>query len=185
MEQKIEDNADTNTEEYIELAANVRENLGWVKEKMEYHKDYMAKSIRLLREDMEDALEKCSTNRAENVEKKAIDMREEVQSVWDKYRDDVDGKYTDMVNRLQTELADQDAESMYGSMLSPVTTKRTSLFTKATTTFVMSMDAPWDHEETIFTTESVEGPTRSVASEAVRLRASPSWMPTPFQEVLY
>ena len=53
-----------------------------------------------------DALEKCSTNMAEKIEKKAIDVREEVQSNGVKYRDDLDGKNTDMVNRLQTQHAD-------------------------------------------------------------------------------
>ena len=101
VDQRIEDNADTNTEELDELPANVRDILGRVKEKMEHHKDDMAKSIRLLQEDMDNALEKCNTNMAEKIEKKAIDMREEVQSDWVKYRDDVDGKYSDMVNRLQ------------------------------------------------------------------------------------
>ena len=145
----------------------------------------MAKSIRLLREDMADALEKCNTNMAEKIQKKAIDMREEVQSDWVKYRVDVDGKYSDMVNCLQTELADRDAERMYGSMPTPSTTNRTSPFTKATTTFAMSMDALRDDEETIFATESHEGPSRSVASDAIRLQASPSWMPAPFREVPY
>ena len=112
-------------------------------------------------------------------------MREEVQSDCVRYRDDVDGKYSDMVNRLRTELADRDAEKMYGSMPTPATTKRTSPFTKATTTFAMSMEAPRDDEETIFATASVDRPSRSVASEAVRLPASPSWMRALFRAVLH
>ena len=82
LDQTIEDDADTNTEELHELAANVRDNLGRVKGKIEHHKDDMSKSIRLLREDMADDLEKCSTKMAEKIEKKAMDMREEVQSNW-------------------------------------------------------------------------------------------------------
>ena len=185
VDERIEDNTDTNTEEFDELAANVRDSLGRVKEKIEHHKDNMAKSIRLLREDMDDTLEKCNTNMGEKIEKKATHMHEEVQSDWVQYRDDVDGKYRDMVNRLQTGLADQEAERMYGSMPTQATTKRRSPITKAMTTFAMSMDAPRDDEETIFDTESIEGLNRSVASGAVRLRASPSWMPAPFQEFLY
>ena len=68
---------------------------------------------------------------AEKGEKKAMDMCEEVQSDWVKYRDDVDRKYNNMVNRLQTKLADREAERMYGSMSSPATTRRTGPFTKA------------------------------------------------------
>ena len=75
VDQRIEDNADTNTKDLDELAANVRENLGRVKQRIEHHKDDMAKSIRLLREDMADALENCSTNMVKKIEKKAIGMR--------------------------------------------------------------------------------------------------------------
>ena len=58
VDQRIKEKADTNTEEFDALAANVRENLGRVEEKIEHHKDDMARSIRLLREDMADALHK-------------------------------------------------------------------------------------------------------------------------------
>ena len=74
----------------------------------------MAKSITVLRGDMADALEKCSTNKTEIIQKRATDMRKEVQSDWVKCWDDVDRKYTDMVQRLQTELADRDGERVCG-----------------------------------------------------------------------
>ena len=183
VDQRIEDQADTNTEEPDELAANVRQSLGRVKEKIEHHKDEMTKNITVLREDMADALEKCSTNMAEKIDKRAMDMREEVQSACIKYRDDVHGKYTDIVNHLQTRLADRYVERMYGSMPTPTTTKRTSPFTKATTRCAMSMDAPRNDEETFYATESVAGPSRLVASKAVQLRASPNWMPVAFWKI--
>ena len=47
VDQRIEDNADTNNKELDELAANVQDNLGRVKQKIEHHKDDMANSIRL------------------------------------------------------------------------------------------------------------------------------------------
>ena len=185
VDQTIQDNADTHTGDLDDLAVNVQENLGRVKDKIEHHKDDMAKSIALLREELADVLEKCSTNGADEVETTVMQMREEVQSDLLKYRDNVDGKYAEMVNRVQTELADRYAVRMYGSMPALTTSRRTSPFTKATTTFAMSMDAPRDDEETFVATESVEGPSRSMASEAVRPRTSPSWMPAPFREFLY
>ena len=90
-----------------------------------------------------------------------------------------------MVNRLQTELADRDTERIPGTMPPPATTKRKSPFTKASTTFAMSMGARRDDEGAFFATESVEGQSRSMASEVVQLWASPSWMPAPSEEVLY
>ena len=110
----------------------------------------------------------------ENIRKETIDIREEIQSNWVKYRDDVEGKYAEMVNRLQTELADLDAARIDGSMPTPATTKRKSPFTKASTTFAMPMGTQRDTEETFFATGSVEGRSRSIACEVVQLRASPS-----------
>ena len=104
---------------------------------------------------MANALESCSTNMAEKSDQRGWTCAKRLNPIGSS------------IGTMLTHLADRDAERMYGPMSTPTTTKRTSPLTKTTTTLAMSIDAPRDDEETLFATESVGGPSGSVATEAV------------------